>query len=330
MKTEIKTIQKTQLKSSLFQRIIKIDEVGVFVALVVISVGLALTTKNFTNPVNIIQVARETAYFGIMAVGMVFVISQGDIDISVGAIYNLSAIGMAYALAHGLPIGLVIPVGLLIGAILGLFNGAIAVFLKLPTIIVTLGTMTMYQGLSLVVSNATTISNFPTNNWFFNVLGAKILGIYSSVVVMVIVAIIGYILYSHTSFGRHVCAIGANLQAAKYAGIKVDKNRIIVMTLMGVISAISGMTTFAFLAAADPSIGNGSNMTVIAAAIIGGASLAGGAGSILGALIGSFIISVIRDGLVLLSVSIYWQGVVTGAVIIAAVALDYIIKRRRV
>jgi ribose transport system permease protein len=332
MATESKVEPKVNYFKNALTRLGKIEELGILGSLIVIGIALTITTEQFASPTNLVQVLRQTAYIGTMAVGMVFVISQRDIDISVGAMYNLSVIIMAYLLRDGLNPGLIIPLGILVGALLGFFNGALSVVFRLPTIIVTLGTMTVYRGLSLVISNASTIANFPNrDHWFYSVFGGRLFGgyIYASIIIMIVVAIIGYILYTRTAYGRHVCAIGANPEAARFAGIKVQRTRIITMTLMGVIAAISGMGTLAFLAAADPSFGAGSELIVIAAAIIGGTSLAGGSGSIWGAIIGSMIITVIRNGLLLLGVSIYWQGVVTGITIIGAVALDYVIKRRR-
>jgi ribose transport system permease protein len=313
------------------RKITKAEEFGIFISLLFIGVILSFVTEQFANPKNLVQVLRQSAYVATMAVGMLFVISQGDIDLSVAAIYNLSVIIMAYAMEGGLNPNWVIPFGILAGTILGLVNGLLMIWLRLPAMIITLGTLTIYKSLSLVLSNATTIAGFPNKeHWFFTVVGGKILGgnVHASVIIMLLVAIFGYVLYVHTKFGRHVCAVGANRKAAQYAGLNVDRIRILSMTLNGAIAAISGMGTLAFLAAADPSFGAGSEMMVIASTIIGGASLAGGSGSIIGAIIGALMVSVIRNGLTLLGVSPYWQGTITGVTIIGAVALDYIIKRR--
>lgn len=308
------------------------EEFGIFISLIFIGVILSLTTEQFAMPTNLIQVLRQAAYVATMAVGMLFVISQGDIDISVAAIYNLSVIIMATAMEQGMNPGWIIPFGIFVGAVLGCVNGMLMITLKLPALIITLGTSTIYKSLSLVLSNATTVADFPNKeHWFFSVVGGKLFGgnVHASVIIMLIVAVIGYVLYVHTKFGRHVCAVGANRRAAQYAGLKVDKIRVLSMTVCGAIAAVSGMGTLAFLKAADPSFGAGSEMMVIASTIIGGASLAGGSGSIIGALIGALMVSVIRNGLTLLGISPYWQGTITGVTIIIAVALDYIIKRRR-
>lgn len=317
-------------RSRVFSRIFQFGEAGILTGLIVIGTLLAISSDNFLLPQNLIQVVRQASYFGIMSVGMVFVMSQGDIDLSVGVMYNLIAMVMARLLAEGVSVDVIIPIGLLLGALLGLFNGGLALLLDIPMIIVTLGTMSIYSGLSLVVSGSTSIANFPKENWFFTVFGGTFFGpVPTSVILMFLVAIVGYIIYNHSTFGRHVCAVGANREAARYAGINVSRIRLLTMVQMGIICAIAAIGVLGFLKAADPSIGKGSEMSVISAAIIGGASLAGGAGSIIGAIIGALIIAVVRNGLVLLGVSVYWQGVVTGAVIILAVALDYVIKRQK-
>jgi ribose transport system permease protein len=328
VKTNTTEAERNGFKVQL-SKLFSFEEAGILSALIVICILLAIFTENFLLPLNIIQVIRQASYFGIMAVGMVFVLSQGDVDLSVGAMYNLTAMIMARLLADGVSVNLIIPIGLLVGALLGLINGGLSILLDIPMIIITLGTISVYGALSLVVSGSTSIANFPKDNWFFDVFGGKILGfVPMSVILLIVVAIVGHILYNHTTYGRRTCAVGANREAARYAGINVKLNRLITMVQMGVICGIGGIGILGFLKAADPSIGKGSELSVISAAIIGGTSLFGGAGSIIGAVIGALIIAVIRNGLVLLNVSVYWQGAVTGAVIILAVTLDYFIKRR--
>lgn len=330
VKTETRDDAEPRTPRTELSKLFRFEEVGILSALIVICVLLAVSTDKFLLPQNLIQVVRQASYFGMMAVGMVFVLSQGDVDLSVGAMYNLVAMVMARLLSEGVSVDLIIPIGLLVGALLGFINGGLALLFDIPMIIVTLGTISIYTGLSLVVSGSRSIANFPKENWFFDFFGGKTFGnVPTSVIMMIVLAVIGFILYNHTTFGRRVCATGANREAARYAGINVNRIRLITMVQMGVICAIGAIGILGFLKAADPSVGKGSELSVISAAIIGGTSLFGGAGSIPGAIIGALIIAVIRNGLVLLGVSVYWQGVVTGAVIILAVALDYVIKRRR-
>jgi ribose transport system permease protein len=306
------------------------EEIGVVGSFILICILLSIFTEHFAEVGNLLAVMRQASYYGMMAIGMVFVIAQGDIDLSVGSLYNLVTMTLAFACQNGMPVSLVIPLGLLMGAFFGFINGALSIMLKIPMIIVTLGTTTIFGGLSLVVGAGSSLSKFPKDNWFFNTLSGKLFGVIpASVVLMLVLGVIGYILFNHTSYGRYTCAIGANKQAAKFAGINIELYRLITMTFSGICCGIAGIGIFGFLKAADPSVGKGAEMMAISAAIIGGASLSGGAGSIIGALAGALIIAVIRNGMVLLGVNVYWQGVVTGATIILAVALDYIIKRRR-
>ncbi len=309
-------------------RIMRVEEIGVLTAFLALCLVLSITTTTFLNPINLLQVARQASYYGIMAVGMVFVISMGDIDLSVGSVLMLVNIVAGLGLRANLPIPVAILLGLLTGAACGFLNGAIAIVLRIPTFIVTLGTLSVFRGLGLVLSNATPISNFSKQNAFFAIGGGNILGIPSSVVVMVLVALAGYILYTQTAFGRRVQAIGSNMQAARFSGIRIVSHRLIAMTLMGVIAGIAGIMALAFLQAADPQTGPGFELFVIAATIIGGTSLTGGSGSVFGGILGALIIAVIRNGLVLLGASAYWGTAATGAVIILAVAIDYFIKRR--
>lgn len=306
----------------------QLDVIGVLGALFVIGLVLGLATDSFLEPTNLLQVVRQASYYGIMAVGMVFVLSMGDVDLSVGSILTLVNVITAVALREGMPLPLALVIGLSVGALCGLLNGFLSVTLRIPTIIVTLGTLSVYRGLALVVSKATPISQFSKEHSFFIIGGGTVLGVPTSVVVMVLVGILGYVLFDRTPFGRRVQAIGSNRQAAQFSGIRIARYRILVMMLMGTISAVAGIMALSFLQSADPSTGPGFELLVIASAIIGGTALSGGSGSVAGALLGALIIAVIRNGLVLVGLSAYWGMIVTGVVIIAAVAIDYIIKRR--
>ena len=327
-RSDAQVVKTTPPFIAVLNRVRQVDEIGVLVALFILGFILSVSTESFLNPTNLLQVARQSSYYGIMAVGMVFVISMGDIDLSVGSILMLVNIVVSLALREGVPLGAAILLGVGVGAICGLFNGVLSVLLRIPTIIVTLGTLSVFRGIGLVISKATPISQFSKDNWFFRTGGGDILGVPSSVVVMLLVGVVGFVLFNRTSFGRRVQAIGSNRQAALFSGIRINQNRIMVMTLNGIISSIAGMMALAFLQAGDPQTGPGFELYVIASAIIGGTALTGGSGSIPGAILGALIIAVIRNGLVLIGLSAYWSTVATGAVIILAVAIDYFIKRR--
>lgn len=311
-----------------YRRLRGLQELGVLIALIALCAGLAFSTDTFLTTLNLMQVARQASFTGIMAVGMVFVISMGDIDLSVGSILTLTNITTALALRAHLPIPIALLIGLATGAACGFVNGVLAVLLRIPMIIVTLGTLSVYRGLALIFSNASPISQFPKDGPFFTVGGGTLLGLPTSVVVMVVVGVLGWLAITRSVVGRHIQAIGSNATAARLAGISLNRYRIGVMTVNGLFAALAGIIALAFLQSADPSTGPGYELWVIASVIIGGTALSGGHGSVPGAILGALIIAVIRNGLVLLGASTYAGTAVTGAVIILAVAIDSFVKRR--
>lgn len=315
----------------LLRRIASIDEIGVLGAFVVLCVVLSiLVGDTFLSASNFVNVSRQASYVGIMAVGMVFVISMGDIDLSVGSIWMLASVSMALALKDEWPIWLAVVLCLVVATACGLLNGLLSVWLRIPTIIVTLGTLSLFRGLGLVLTNATPVSGYNLETWFFEWIGGKdpVFGIWTSVWVMAIVGVCGWLLFDHTAFGRRVQAIGSNMQAARFSGIRVSRYRVMVMSLMGFIVGIAAVVALAFNRNGSPTVGVGTELYVIAATIIGGTALSGGGGSVLGAILGAVIIQLIQNGLALLAVPPAWSTAVTGIVIIVAVTLDYLIKRR--
>ncbi|MCA9858748.1 MAG: ABC transporter permease [Thermomicrobiales bacterium] len=325
---------KPQQQGSGFERAVRralsIDEIGVIVAMLGICVFLSLTTTTFLTEQNLISVLRQSSYIGIMAVGMVFVISMGDIDLSVGALLMFTSVTMSVLFRDGYHPIVVIVAGLALATFCGFCNGVAAVALRIPMIIVTLGTLSIFRGLGLVITGGSPVSidREITSGWFFTGLGEKAFGIWMSAWAMFAVALVGWFLFNQTAFGRRVQAIGSNRQAARYSGIRVNRYRIMVMSLMGFIVGIAATFLLAFQRGGNPASGPGQELYVIAATIIGGTALTGGSGSVIGAMIGAIIVWLIQNGLVLLGIEPAWGTVATGSVIIIAVALDYLIKRR--
>jgi ribose transport system permease protein len=322
------TIARTERGPSLWQRVRSIDEIGVIVALFLLVLLLSIFTPAFRSPTNLLNVARQASYFGIMAVGMVFVLSMGDVDLSVGSVMALVNVTGAVLLRDGFPIWAMIVLALGVAVLCGIVNGALAIWLRIPMIIVTLGTLSIYRGLALVVSQASPVSQFDKESWFITGFGGRYFGVPASVWVMLATGLVGYILYNRASFGRRVQAIGSNLQAARYSGIRISRTRLLVMTLCSFLAGVAGITFLAFNQAGHPNTGLGVELLVIASAIIGGTALSGGSGSIIGALLGALIIAVIQNGLIMVGLSAYWATAATGVVIILAVAIDYFVKRR--
>ena len=210
--------------STAWARLRAIDEIGVVVALLSVCGLLWLATGDkFVRPTNLLQVARQASSYGIMSVGMVLLLSMGEIDLSVGAILTLVNIVTAVALREGVPMPVAVFVGLATGAVCGAANGLLSVLLRIPTIIVTLGTMSIYRGLALVLSKATPVGNFSKDNLLFNLGSSNLLGVPTSVWVMVAAGLVGYVLLDHTAFGWRLQAIGSNPQAARFSGIPLAR-----------------------------------------------------------------------------------------------------------
>jgi ribose transport system permease protein len=313
---------------SLFLRLRGLQEIGVLVALVALCIALAVSTPTFPTALNLLKVLRQSSYIGIMAVGMVFVVTMGDIDLSVGSILTLTNIVTALALRAGLPFPVALLVGVATGAACGFVNGSLAVLLRIPMIIVTLGTLSIYRGVALILCNNSPISQFPKDGVFFTVGGGAIGGVPTSVIVMLMVSLVGWIVLTRTVQGRRISAIGGAPVTARLSGIPIDRYRIAVMTFNGLIAALAGIIALAFLQSADPSTGPGYELWVIASVIIGGTALSGGRGSVPGAILGALIIYVIRNGLVLLGAPSNTDIAVTGGAIIVAVAIDSFVRRR--
>jgi ribose transport system permease protein len=284
---------------------------------------------NYVSMSSLINTGRFAAYIGCMAIGMVFLLSMREIDLSVGAIYGLSAIVAARLMEEGVSPALATLAALATGCVCGAINGALANALRIQTIIVTLGTLSMYQALSLIFSGDQVLVNVPLDSWFFRLLGGDFLDVPASIWTLLALAVIGQILYWHTRFGSHVKLIGSNPESARVLGIRIERTRVAALVFQGLLCSIIGVVTLGYLQAADPTTGIGYELSVIAAAIVGGTALSGGEGSVLGAVIGAMIISAISTGLVQFGVTADWTGFATGAIIIAAVTLDSFLRRRR-
>ena len=307
----------------------RVEELGVFVALAVMVGVVGAFHPQFLAIDSVTNLLQQASYYGIIALGMVFMLSLREVDLSVGSNMGFSAILCALLVAHGINPWLGSLIALAAGAALGVFNAIVANMFRLPLIIVTLGTLSMYQGLELVVANGNIISGGDINNSFFKILGGSVDQIPASAFVFAGLTLVVWFIYRRTAFAFAVRAIGSNPVAARLSGYPISRVRIYVAAFVGLLCAVSGVLSYAFFQSVDPSLGNGLELQVIAAAVIGGTALSGGRGSVPGALLGALIISVIAGGLTQFGVSINWASFVTGAVIVAAVSIDAVIKRRQ-
>ncbi len=306
------------------------EEVGVIVALLAMVVIIGLARPRFLNPVNLFSLLNNSTFLGMLAVGMVFLLAIREIDLSVGWMFNFSAVFSAVLMVSGVDPWLAASAGVVFGAGLGLVNGVIAVGLRLPAIIVTLGTYSMFQGLSLVVNQGRAIVPSDTSSSFFSFFKLRLFGVVPVAgIAFVALAVVLHFVLHRTRFGYRVQAVGSNPEAAKLAGIPTGLVRLQTLVLMGAICGLSGAMYVGFRGAIDPIEGSDFVLVVVAAVIIGGTPLSGGYGTIIGAVIGMLIIQVISSGLIFFGIDATWSTFVTGAVIVLAVALDQFIKYQR-
>lgn len=306
------------------------EETGVLIALVVMIAVIGFAKPRFLNPVNLFTVLGNTTFQGMLSLGMVYLLAIREIDLSVGWMFNFSAVTSALLMVAGVNPWLAMVAGVAFGAVLGLVNGVLVNVLRLPSIIVTLGTFSMFEGLSLVSNSGRAINPPDPTGPYFTIISSKIFGVIPVVgLVFVALAIVLHFVLHRTRFGYRVQAVGSNPEAAVLAGIPNALVRLQTLVLMGAIAGLSGALYVGFRGAIDPQEGSDFVLTVIAAVIIGGTPLSGGYGTVFGAMIGMLIIQVISSGIIFFGIDATWSTFVTGAVIIVAVVLDRIVKYQR-
>lgn len=296
--------------------------------LLLLIVLAAIVPDKFLSVNNFLNVLRRSSVNGIIAVGMTMIIISGGIDLSIGSLLAVS--GMVGALVMGkMGMGMDAMLvgtaaGILTGVLCGLLNGVMITKLKLAPFIVTLGTMSIFRGVSYVMNDGQ-----PYNVSEYSYLGNGIIaGVPVSVIMFVITAVVAFLTLRYTKLGRYAYAIGSNRDAAFHAGINVDRNLIWIYTLTGLVTGIAAMIATSRTVSAQPTAGIGLELDIIAAVVIGGASLSGGRGTILGTIIGTMLISFLRNGCTLLGISTNLQLIVIGVIIIAAVAVDQIAQSK--
>ena len=294
---------------------------GIFIAFCMLVIVLAIISPAFLSTSNLINILRQIAVNGIIAVGMTFVIIAGGIDLSIGSILAFAAV-IATSLAHPSEHSLFIPVaaGILAGLGLGLVNGIIIAKKRLAPFIVTLGMMTAARGLSLVYTSGRPIINLSDS--YNEIGGGYFAGIPLPVITFLLIILVGAFVLHFTRFGRYVYATGGNELAAKVSGINTNLVIIRVYAISGMLAGLAGIVLSSRVMSGSPSTGQGYELDAIAAVVIGGTSLSGGTGSIAGTIAGVLIIGVMNNGLDLLNVSSYWQLIVKGLIIVLAVLLD--------
>jgi ribose transport system permease protein len=318
------------------RNILRMKETGVLMALLVMGFAITSVAPVFATPNNLLNIGRQVSMIGMMAVAMTFILVTGEVDLSIGSTYAIVPVIAGLLMLNGVHVWIAVFIGLLLGAGIGFCNGFLSTYGRLPSFIATLGTMSILRGLALVISGAYPVVisggaiSGPGADLFFFLGGGKLFGVIPmQLVFFIAVLIIGAVILGLTAYGFRVYAIGGNARAAHLSGVHVQRVKIMNFTAMGFMAGVAGLLTLAFLGTVTATIGIGYELDVIAAVIIGGTPLGGGGGTILGTLIGALIMAVLRNGLVLLNVSPFWQTVTIGFVIILAVGLERWVVRRK-
>jgi len=331
---QAKTSQEAVISQGqgIIRRLLHTREFGVFVALIILVIFMNFASPYFLTTQNVFNVLRGMSTIGIMAIGMTMVIVSGGIDLSVGSLAAVSAMFCARLMTYNnLSPWLAFLAGMLLGLGLGSINGLVITRVKVTPFIATLGMMSIARGLTYLLATglaSSVASNIPMRNPQVNFLGSGYLGVVPfPVIEMIILVVIFSLFLGNTVLGRQIYAVGSNEQAARLSGVSVSGVRLFVYTLIGGAAAMAGIMNAGLLSTAPTNLGLGTELDVIAAVVIGGASLAGGEGTIVGAVIGAAIMAVIRNAFVLLKLPIYMQTVTIGIVIILAVATDQLRRR---
>jgi ribose transport system permease protein len=319
--------------ANLFQRIargklIQGQVAGISLILIVGCVALSVFTPTFLTSTNIFNILRAFSWIAIAAFGECMVIITGGIDLSVGSTMGLSGIISAMMMAAGIPVSLSVIGGLLTGCAVGLLNGLMITKAKLPPFIATLGMLLMARGMCYGLTRGWPVMNLPQSFGVF-AIDIPVLGVPVPLIFVLVLALVVGMFLSRTIWGYRIYAVGGNEESAALSGIGTDRVKIMVYVIAGLLAAIGGILMTSRLGVASPMGAYGYELDVIAAAVVGGTSLAGGEGTILGVLIGAVIMQVLRTGLVLIGVSAYWLQAIQGLVIVVAITLDQLRKRRR-
>jgi ribose transport system permease protein len=308
------------------RRALGAQEAVLVAVLIVLGLAIGLRNDHFWTPENLENIALDASFVVIVAVAATMVLVAGQLDLSVGSVYALGGAVAAIAMTHGVPVVPAVALGLLTGAAAGLINGLLVVRLRVPALIATLGTLYAGRGLVLVITDGAPV--YPLPQSFLNLGQGDLLGLPVPVVIAIAVLVAGHLVLRRSVIGRQMHNVGSNESAALLAGVPIARVRLTVFVLSGTAAALAGMLVAARISSAQTNSGTGLELTVIAAVIIGGTSLFGGSGTIAGTLLGALLMSVISNGLVLAEIDPFYQNIVVGCIIVAAVAIDGWRRRR--
>jgi ribose transport system permease protein len=302
-------------------------EASVFVMLVLVAGYLSIGSAYFLEPRNLLNIGRQFSVVGMVAIGQALVIISGGIDLSVGSVIGLAAVVSALVAKLSENPALGLAAGLLAGALVGLINGFLYTRIKINPFIATLGMLSIARGAALLITGGLPIT---FENWVAFLGSGRLATVPVSFLLMLALAAVAHVFVTRTRWGRNIFAVGDNPRAARLGGINVGGVRRFVFLVSGILAALGGVVLAGTLNSANPNLGQGYELDVIAAVILGGAALSGGRGSIFGVILGAALIGVLRNAFVLLGVSAYWQVVTIGIVVILAVGIDSVRRREGV
>lgn len=324
MAKQLSTAEDNSSRNKFYEFIVpffKTPEGTLILVIFLISIALSIVTDSFLTSYNVLNLLRQSTVLGLIAIASLIVIISGGIDVSVGAIAGLTAMNLAIFLGvFSYPVFLSIILAILIGTGAGLFNGIIIYETSMPSFIATLGTMTIMQGAIKLLSGGRTVSGLPVSFTSIGMINIFQLNIFLYIWMFFI--LLTWLVIKYTKFGRNIFVLGSSMEVAKLSGINLRKTTYLTYSFAGFLCSISGILLTMRLYSAVPTGGQGYNLTGIAAAVIGGASLKGATGSVLGAVLGTLLVMLIRNGGVHIGITPFVMEVITGALIIIAVALD--------
>ena len=301
---------------------------GILIMLLVLIIYFSFGAEYFLTGSNVVNVLRQSAVTGISAVGLTYVMLTGGIDLSIGAVIGLTAVTAASCMAKfGLSPILACIIALALGALIGLINGILVNYVDIPALIATLGVMTSVRGLCYILTGGLPVYGFPAS---FDIIGKGYVGVIPvPVIIMAVVLILGWYVLNRTRYGRYLYAIGGSREAARLSGINVDKMVVVTYMIAGLLSSLAGLVELSRLSSGQPSAGDGFEMNVITAVVLGGISVNGGEGKFFGVVVGIFIMSVLANGLVMMNVYEFYQQLIRGIVLIFAVGFDQLSKKKK-
>ena len=298
-------------------------ESGIVVALVMMIIVFSLIDPIYLSSSNIVDIVKQSTINGLLGIGITLAIITGGIDLSIGSTFAIVIVSVGKLLVSGVNPFLAFAIGIILGFSLGIVNGILVAKVKLQPFIATLGTMSIYRGVAYIITGGWPVLDIPEN--FRKALDGDIFGhIPASVVLLFVVGILMWIILKYTRFGNYIYALGSNEEATKLSGVNVDFNKMMAYAICGVGAALAGMVLLARLGTGEPTAGQGYELNAIAAAAVGGTSLMGGKGTMLGTILGTILLSALRVGLIVVGVDSFWQYIATGIIIVIAACFEII------